>query len=269
MTDNTDALAVSAARMTEVYDDALFAEDKATGSGQPGFARRSALRAMHSLAVELTALRPSPTRDAVADGEGVERAWPDIGVEPLTLPRPRDIKETKARVRAAMVTQQPHVPNGTALVWRTDLLDLHHRAIRFEAMAETRTANTGRAEVLEDTFRVEHGSANSHVFEDAIYLEGADECIAFSNEPWTSRIVAALSPLPPEQGADDGWEPIETAPKARGILVGCWVDGEWSQWFAQHEGGTWPWGNDGTYGDEPTHWHEPVSAPPTTEGETR
>lgn len=36
-----------------------------------------------------------------------------------------------------------------------------------------------------------HGSANSHIFDDQILVGG--ECIAFSDEPWTSRIVAALS----------------------------------------------------------------------------
>jgi hypothetical protein len=76
----------------------------------------------------------------------IERLWPDIGVEPLTLPRPRDIAETKARLRAAMVLQQPHVPNGTALVWRTDLLDVHHRAIRMEALAECRAARIAALE---------------------------------------------------------------------------------------------------------------------------
>jgi hypothetical protein len=63
----------------------------------------------------------------------IERLWPDIGVEPLTLPRPRDIAETKARLRAAMV-------------WRTDLLDVHHRAIRMEALAECRAARIAALE---------------------------------------------------------------------------------------------------------------------------
>lgn len=67
-----------------------------------------------------------------------EWEWPDIGVEPLTLPRPREIEETKERLRSAMAIQQPHVPNGTALVWRTDLMDAHHWAIRIEALAEVR-----------------------------------------------------------------------------------------------------------------------------------
>ena len=71
-------------------------------------------------------------------GEVGEHEWPDIGVEPLTLRRPRDIGQTKDRLRDAMCVQQPHVPDGTALVWRTDLLDAHHRAIRMEALAQAR-----------------------------------------------------------------------------------------------------------------------------------
>lgn len=63
---------------------------------------------------------------------------PDIGVEPLTLPRPREWEDTLTRIKGPMVVQQKGVPHGTALVWRTDLLDMHHRLIRMTALAELR-----------------------------------------------------------------------------------------------------------------------------------
>lgn len=39
--------------------------------------------------------------------------------------------------------------------------------------------------------RADYGSADSHHFGDRIIA--ADECVAFSSQPWTDRIVAALS----------------------------------------------------------------------------
>ncbi len=56
-----------------------------------------------------------------------------------------------------------------------------------------------RPGVGEGRIQAHHGSANSHIFDDQILIGG--ECIAFSDEPWTSKIVAALSVATP---ADDG-----------------------------------------------------------------
>jgi hypothetical protein len=64
-----EMLAVTPERMAELYDDALFAEDKATGAMVPGYARRSALRAMQALAEEVR-LSSTPTaadRNAVLE----------------------------------------------------------------------------------------------------------------------------------------------------------------------------------------------------------
>lgn len=80
-------------------------------------------------------------------------------------------------------------------------------------------------------------------------------------------IHAALAAVKP----DDGWQPIETAPKdGSEALVGCWVvkheeddgpdfDPYFAQWVTIFDGG--PLGNEGFYGGEPTHW-SPLPAPP-------
>ena len=62
------------------------------------------------------------------------------------------------------------------------------------------------------------------------------------------------------------WQPIETAPEdGREALVGVWVCGPdhdpyWSSWVAFLDGGAL--GEDGAYGDTPTHFHN-LPAPPT------
>lgn len=60
---------MKAERLSELYDDALFAEDKATGGRTPGFARRSALRAMNALVAELR----TPAHPTGEVGDIVER----------------------------------------------------------------------------------------------------------------------------------------------------------------------------------------------------
>ena len=51
------------------------------------------------------------------------------------------------------------------------------------------------------------------------------------------------------------WQPIETAPLWRDVLVGVYVGSRWSAWVAHFDDG---WGCDGANGDEPTHWTEIV-----------
>ena len=144
------------------------------------------------------ALRTPPTSTDEA-----ERAWPEIGVEPLTLPRPRDIEETKARLREAMVTQQPHVPNGTALVWRTDLLDTHHRAIRFEALAELRAEKIAALTAIPT-------STDERKDVLAILLDIRDtnhavsgKTVAEVDEWYREQAVAAIRALTPNPTIDD------------------------------------------------------------------
>lgn len=66
-----------------------------------------------------------------------------------------------------------------------------------------------------------------------------------------------------------GWRDIESAPRdGRDALVGCWVINYdepekppvWSAWETVFDGG--PLGCDGTWGDEPTHWHDMPAPPP-------
>ncbi len=87
------------------------------------------------------------------------------------------------------------------------------------------------------------------------------------------EIKALLATLRPAIIAEqiEQWRPIADAPLDRVILVGAWVDGDdcprgsadiWSQWFTEYSpGSAWPWGCDGTNGDEPTHYREAPEPP--------
>lgn len=57
------------------------------------------------------------------------------------------------------------------------------------------------------------------------------------------------------------WRPINTAPETGEFLVGVWVGSRWSHWVAS---GGEDLGNDGEFGDPPTHWRpsQPLAEPP-------
>ena len=76
---------------------------------------------------------------------------------------------------------------------------------------------------------------------------------------------AARRTQPPACAADDGWQPIETAPKdGLGVLLrsarGRIADGAWIAATSSVGGWAWAYIN-----QEPTHWR-PLPKPPTDKG---
>jgi hypothetical protein len=98
---------------------------------------------------------------------------------------------------------------------------------------------------------------------------------------WRSALGASPASQPP-QGAQQGWQPIETAPTGRDsegrmqcVLVACGGTGgpyACEAWFDEDVDQWWPANTDYTdaHGTQiyPTHWM-PLPAPPSQEGETR
>lgn len=96
---------------------------------------------------------------------------------------------------------------------------------------------------------------------EAIRALHADKAMLTGQLQASRAMLAASTPV-------GGWEDISTAPDQGEILVGVWVDGSWSSWtICKEPNATTPFGCDGEWGDEPTHWM-PIPPPPSVSIDT-
>lgn len=178
------------------------------------FWRKETADELAKLAIEIRAVAsPKP----VSAGE-VERAWPDIGIDPMKDERPVDRYEAAiARVREAYVKQQEQVPNQTALVWRHDIGTLLEMAIRLRSLLD----DDGDAALTPNSAgRQETSEAQQEA--DAItvllrhYTEhGAFEVSAETPPGSNQRVTVAVGPWVAPTTAGDEAEAQEVAePKA-------------------------------------------------------
>lgn len=130
----------------------------------------------------------------------VERAWPDIGPDPLKGPRePGALEKAINRVEQAYVIQQKEVPDQTALVWRWDIGRLLMDWKRLRAWekcqrdAEATIAQLrDRVAGLEEGLVVARGQFAFYV-EQHLLKSPPDEAKAKTNQGHVERIDALLT----------------------------------------------------------------------------
>lgn len=117
---------------------------------------------------------------------------------------------------------------------------------------------------------VERLKAEWHFFRERLASWEAEHMSEEGSREWDGHVAPPLARLDAkiarlsaevERLKGQDWPPIETAPRGGWFLVGVWVGHRWSCWVV--EGGD-DFGEDGEFGDKPTHWH-PLPTPPASQ----